>query len=158
MKKVLLSFVLGVLFCFGAQAADLSIVFDNGTTADTMQAKQVKAQNQIGDWMKADLVRVFGRYAKAGISAKLADKKEDAQKSDLLMVKIVSYSAGSKAARMLVGYGAGGVKLDIHYELIVDGKSLMSKDDGVYSGRDWRNAARKLNENLAKAVSQELKK
>ena len=75
----------------------------------------------------------------------------------MLTVKITEYRAGSKAARIVVGYGAGGLTLKTHYELSDGGaKAILSKDDSVFSGREWINAARKLNENTAKAVTTEL--
>jgi len=163
MKKVLLGILLVSLIGFAGYAADkpatgktmINILFDSGIT-DKLSASQVKAQSQIGDFMKEDMVRIFERYEKNGYAAKLIDKEGDYKagaNNQLLKVKITNYNAGSKAARIMVGYGAGGVKLAIHYDLIADGKVITSKDDDVYSGRDWRNAARKLNENTAKAIA-----
>jgi hypothetical protein len=137
----------------------ICILFDNGVN-QTLEARQAKAQTQVSDWMDDDLVRVFTRYAKAGYQTKLIEKRKDfAPQPDnyLLTVKIIEYHAGSKAARMFVGYGAGGVSLKIHYELYADGKNaILTKDDGVFSGREWINAARKLNQNMAKAVTEKL--
>jgi len=162
MKKGLLAFLFVSLICFAVYAADkaagmttINILFDNGIT-DKLSDSQVKAQNQIGDFMKEDMVRVFERYEKNGFTAKLVGKESDYKAqvgNQLLKVKITNYNPGSRAARAVVGFGAGGVKLAIHYDLIADGKPIVSKDDDVYSGRDWRNAARKLNENTAKAIA-----
>ncbi len=133
----------------------INILFDNGVN-DTHDARQAKAQTQVSDWMDDDLVRVFDRYEKSGYQAKLIEKNKDftpGPNNYLLNVKIINYHAGSKAARMFVGYGAGGVSFKIHYELSADGKkAILTNDDGVFSGREWINAARKLNENMAKAV------
>ena len=107
--------------------------------------------------MDKDLVRVFARYAKSGYQAKLIEKRSDFTSGPndyLLNVKITEYLPGSKAARIIVGYGAGGVTLKIHYELFADGtRSILNKDDSTYSGREWINAARKLNQNIAEAVT-----
>jgi hypothetical protein len=150
-------FVLG--FAYQAMAAEIRVLFDNGVN-ETMDARQAKSQTQLAEWMSDDLVRVFARYAKSGYEAKLIEKRQDFKPQPdnyLLIVKIIKYKAGSKAARMVVGYGAGGVSLEIHYELIADGKNaILSNDDGVFSGREWINAARKLNENTAKAVTVKL--
>jgi hypothetical protein len=133
----------------------INIAFDNGS--EGLEAKQAQQRQQLGDFMGLDLVRVFTRYAKSGYEAKLITKKEDfkpAPDEYLLIVKIAEYNPGSKAARMIVGFGAGGVKLKIHYDLSSNGKDpLVANDDSVYSGREWMNAARKLNENTAKAVT-----
>ena len=152
-------------FTSPARAAEKSaqtticVLFDNGVSED-LEARQAKAQTQLSVWMKEDLVRVFARYAKAGCEAKVIEKRQDFKSQPnnyLLTVKITEYRAGSKAARAFVGYGAGGVTLKIHYELFNAGaKAILNKDDAVFSGREWINAARKLNENMAKAVTGEL--
>ena len=110
--------------------------------------------------MKNDLVRVFGRYEKSGFEAKAIDNKQEYKggaDNYLLVVKITDYNPGSKAARMFVGYGAGGVSLKIHYDLSANGANVLSKDDSVFSGIEWTRAARKLNENTAKAVTTKIK-
>ena len=139
----------------------ICVLFDNGVN-ETLEARQAKAQTQVSDWMADDLVRVFARYTKVGYQAKLIEKRKDFSPQPnnyLLTVKIIEYHAGSKAARMFVGYGAGGVSLKIHYELLVDGKNaILTKDDSVFSGREWISAARKLNENMAKAITEKLGK
>jgi len=164
MRRVLLSITLMcALVSFGAFAVEkaaigkktIGVVFDNGVT-ESLDARKAKAYTQVGNWMENDLMRVIARYAKKGYEGKLLGEKNDFKSGEnnyLLKVKITNYSSGSKAARMFVGYGAGGVKLDIHYELYAGGeKPIVANDDGVYSGRSWVNAARKLNENMIKDV------
>ena len=135
------------------------VLFDNGVN-ETLQSRQAKSQAQLSDWMDDDLVRVFARYVKSGYQAKLIKNRNDftAQPDNyLLSVKITGSSAGSKAARIIVGFGAGGVSLKVHYELFANGKNtFLSKDDQTRSGREWINAARKLNQNIAEAVIKEL--
>ncbi len=131
------------------------VLFDNGVN-ETLDARQAKAQMQLADWMEDDLVRVFTRSTKSVYQVNLIEKRADFKPlpdNYLLIVKIVKYHAGSKAARMIVGFGAGGVSLEIHYELFADGvNAILTNDDGVFSGREWVNAARKLNGNMAKAI------
>ena len=153
-------------FAYSAVAAEnnnpatISILFDNGVTA-SLDARQAKSQAALSDWMDKDLVRVFARYAKAGYQAKLIEKRQDftpRPNNYLLTVKITDYNPGSRAARIVVGFGAGGVSIKIHYELLAEGtNSILSKDDSVYSGREWMVAGRKLNENMAKVVTGQLK-
>jgi hypothetical protein len=162
---VFFTVALAIGFVYSAVAAEksaqntISILFDNGVN-ETLDARQAKAQMQLSDWMDNDLVRVFARYTKVGYQAKLIEKRKDFTTQPdnyLLIVKITEYHAGSKAARMFVGYGAGGVSLKAHYELYTDGKNMiLTKDDGVFSGREWISAARKLNENIAKAIIEKL--
>jgi Domain of unknown function (DUF4410) len=139
----------------------ICILFDNGVN-DTLEARQAKSQASLSNWMDKDLVKVFARYTKFGYEAKLIDNRKDftpGANNYLLSVKIVEYNPGSRAARIVVGFGAGGVSLKIHYELFVDGaKSILTKDDSTYSGREWMNAARKLNQDIAEAVTEKLGK
>jgi hypothetical protein len=154
-----------IAFVSPARAAEKSaqtticVLFDNGV-GENLEARQAKAQTQLAGWMKEDLVRVFARYAKAGYGAKVIEERRDFESlpnNYLLTVKITEYRPGSKAARAFVGYGAGGVILKIHYEFFGAGaKAILNKDDSVFSGREWTNAARKLNENMAKTVTGEL--
>jgi hypothetical protein len=138
----------------------INVMFDENTAG--LDARRAKSQEQISDWMSSDIVRVFARYAKKGFEAKNVGNSEKfkADKGEyLLKVKIVEYNPGSKAARMIVGFGAGGVKLNVHYELFqgdANSKALLAKDDGVFSGIEWTRAARKIDENIAKAVTSEI--
>lgn len=154
-------------FAYPAAAAEnnaqktICILFDNGVNA-TLNDRQAKSQASLSNWMDNDLVRVFARYTKTGYQAKLIEKLQDftAQPNNyLLKVKITEYNPGSKAARMVVGFGAGGVSIKIHYDLLAnEANTILTKDDSVYSGRDWMIAARKLNQNIAEAVTEKLGK
>jgi len=160
---IAVAFVIGFAYPAGAveksARTTISVLFDNGVN-ETLEARQAKAQTQLSGWMNNDLVRVFARYTKAGYQAKLIEKRKDftpQPNNYLLSVKITEYRPGSKAARMIVGFGAGGVSLKIHYELSADGaNAILTKNDQTYSGREWMNAARKLNQNMAKAVTEKL--
>ncbi len=173
MKRYLfvLTFILSITFITGliqpsAAAQEntakntINILFDDGVDS-SLNARQAKSRASLAEWMKRDLVRVFSRYAKAGFEAKSIEKRQEftaASGNYLLMVKITDYNPGSKAARMVVGYGAGGVSLKIHYNLSANGSNMiLSQDDSVFSGREWINAARKLNQNIAKAVTEKIK-
>jgi hypothetical protein len=118
---------------------------------------QVKNRDQVGDFMEQDLPAVL---KKSGFNARLISKRSEYQGaagSYLLTVKITNYNPGSQAARMLVGYGAGAASMDTHYELYgVDAKPLLSDNQSVGSGRDWRNVIRKINEQTTKAVAKKV--
>jgi hypothetical protein len=139
-----------------AQAADktISIVFDDG--AASLDAGHARERGQIGSYMDKDLVRVFARFSKQGYEAALigsANEFKPAPGSYLLNVTITEYNAGSKAARMFVGFGAGGMNLKVKIELLDQSKkTLLSKEESSFSGRDWRNVVRKVNELIADSV------
>lgn len=119
---------------------------------------QQRENLQMADRMRHDLKNVLdrrGNYRSRLISA--PDQYRAGQDEYLLNVTIVRYNSGSKAARIIVGFGAGTATLDIHYEFIDPrGNKLLSKDDGVATSLDWQRLARKLNENILAAVQQSL--
>lgn len=129
----------------------IAILMDPGSTD--------RSTRQIGERMERDLKNVLdkrGNYSSRIISSR-DDFKQDSGEY-LLNVRIVRYNPGSKAARMIVGFGAGSCSLDIHYEFIGSkGNTLISKDDGVGSSLDWQRLARKLNENILESVQTRLK-
>jgi hypothetical protein len=138
----------------------INVLMDNNVAG--LDERQTRSQNEIGDFMADDLIRVIARYSKKGFEGKvLADDKglKMADSQYLLKVKIVKYHAGSTAARMIGGFGAGACSMDVSYELL-DSKSkvVLAKDDGVGSAGDWRRVARKLNEKITKAVTEEINK
>jgi hypothetical protein len=115
---------------------------------------QVRNRDQVGEFMEQDLPAVL---KKSGFNARLISKRSEyhsAAGAYLLTVKITNYNPGSKAARMLVGYGAGATSMDTHFELYGrDSKPSLSDNQSVGSGRDWRNVIRKINEQTTKAVA-----
>lgn len=75
----------------------------------------------------------------------------------LLIVKVLNYDPGSKAARMVVGFGAGALVLDTQHLLYAGpDKLLMQSSGSVGSSRDWTNAARKINQQIAREVTHAL--
>lgn len=128
---------------------------DRGITPD-MAADRADQINQLATWMENDLLSILDG---TGYAAGRIDDPATAAAPGryVLRVKIKNYNAGSKAARMMVGFGAGAAVLDTHFELIGEGGTpLIAGDPSVGSGRDWRNSARKVNEQTVDAVNARL--
>ena len=140
----------------GGEKISICVLSDRGKTS-AMTEDQRKSRDQVGEIMEPDLIRILNS---AGYEAKLVQKSDECSLGKgkyLLKVTIVSYNPGSKAARILVGYGAGATSQNNHYELIGEGgKTILAYDDGVGSSRDWRNSIRKLNENTSERITQKL--
>ncbi len=161
MKKMVLMAFLVLVSCVSAfttvYAAESDVVIyvltDCNITSD-LSPRDAEARNDIGQYWENDLIKILTK--RGGYQAQLIENKSDYKPGDntyLLETKILKYNSGSTAARMIVGFGAGACSMDIHYELSgKDSTSLLSKDDGVGSSRDWRNVARKLNENILKEI------
>jgi hypothetical protein len=135
--------------------ASLYVLTDRNITPDT---SNIDSRNQIADWWEPDLINVLARNG--GYDAKLIQKPEEfvqGPESYLLIVKIVNYDPGSKAARMFVGFGAGACSMDLHIEFFsTDNQQIFAKDDHVASSRDWKFVARKMNMNILKYVKEAL--
>lgn len=129
----------------------IAILMDPGSTD--------RGTRQIGERMERDLKNVLdkrGHYSSRIIKSRDEFKQDSGEY--LMNVRIVRYNSGSKAARIIVGFGAGSCSLDIHYEFIgPKGNTLISKDDGVGSSLDWQRLARKLNENILESVQARFK-
>ncbi len=134
----------------------IAVLSDRGITPD-LGPDRTNQYNQVGEWMERDLLRMLQR---AGYSARLVDNRSQFAAGPgeyLLQVRIVRYNPGSKAARMLVGFGAGATSLDTHYELYgASPQPLLAEDHGVGSSIDWTKVIQKLNQQMVDAVSRTL--
>jgi hypothetical protein len=155
MKMKILGCMSGALFLglagtVGAAGERFAILMDPGSTD--------RENRQMATRMERDLKNVLekrGDY-RARILRSADEFKAD-QDEYLLEVKIVSYNSGSKAARIIVGFGAGTATVNIHYELTNPrGAKVLSKEDGAGTSLDWQRLARKMNENILEAVQQRL--
>ena len=131
----------------------ISVLMDAGD--DNLALVKIDQREQLNDWMGKDLVTMLN---KAGYDASLIETRNQYKSGTyLLKVTIVKYNAGSKAARIIVGYGAGSVGLDTKYELFApEGNRILSDEHGVGSGRDWTFCARKLNTQTVDAIKNKL--
>jgi hypothetical protein len=129
---------------------------DRGITPD-MAPDRVAQLEQIASWMENDLLSILDKTGYA--PALVTDPNTPTGPGRyLLRVTIRNYNAGSKAARMLVGFGAGAAVLDTHFELFGPDSPApyVAGDPSVGSGRDWKNSARKVNLQTVDAVNARL--
>jgi hypothetical protein len=131
--------------------------FNRNITPD-MPPERAEQVNQLATWMEDDLLAILSKTGYA--ATRVEDPGIQAGPGRyVLRVAIREYNAGSKAARMLVGFGAGAAKLDTHFELVGDGAvAMVAGDPSVATGRDWRNAARKVNLQTVDTVNAALHK
>jgi hypothetical protein len=156
-NQAILAGIVGVLCFGGALAASaggnerIAILLDPGNND--------RENRQMGSRMERDLKNVLdkrGNYDSRILRSR--DEFKPGEGEYLLSVRIVRYNSGSKAARIIVGFGAGSCSLDIHYELFgPNGNMLLSKDDGCGSSLDWQRLARKLNETMLAAIQARLR-
>ncbi len=132
----------------------INVLMDIGS--DDLTQVQTDQREQLNDFMGKDLVRML---SKAGYEASLISNRNQYTKGTyLLKVTIVRYNPGSKAARIVVGFGAGAVSLNTRFELFAPGGNVLISDEhGVGSSMDWTSCARKLNKQTVQAVSGKLK-
>ncbi len=139
----------------GNKNLKLSVLMDIGD--DNLSQTQIDQRQQLNSWMGKDLSRMLNN---AGYQANLIENRSQYKSGTyLLKVTIVRYNAGSKAARIVVGFGAGAVSLDTRYELFApSGNLILSDEHGVGSSIEWTSCARKLNKQTLKVVSDKLKR
>ena len=135
---------------------DIVLLLDNGIT-ENLDPDKIEQYQQVAEWMSNDLLWML---KKAGYQAQQIDSREQFSSASgkyLLTVRLQEYNAGSKAARMFIGFGAGSTSLDIFYELY--GKSpdpLLSRDNGYGSSIAWTKIIQKLDQEMVDDVSRTL--
>ena len=93
----------------------VQVLFDRGLEGKTEDEKN--QLNQVGERLEAYVIEIFADNGVSAVKIPSRDKFDPATGQYLLTVKMVRYNPGSKAARILVGMGAGATSLDLHYEL-----------------------------------------
>jgi hypothetical protein len=130
---------------------------DRGVSADPAgnASEQV---NQLADWMEADLIAIL---QKTGYQAAVVANKDEptARGRYLLRTQVVDYNGGSRAARALVGWGAGAARLETHFELIgPKGAVYVAGSPSVATSRsNWQRVARKVNLQTVDSVNERLR-
>lgn len=141
----------------GTKKIRLQIVLDHGVNNAELTEGQVNQRTQVGTWMEGDIVKVANNV---GFEAELIQNRDAYQYAEgkyLLVVKIDNYNPGSKAARMVVGMGAGATSLTVQAELFGDGDTALFADAlASGSGRDWNYCARACNEQAIKRTADAL--
>lgn len=117
--------------------------------------EQNKPTLQMAERLQKDLRNIL--IKRGGYDARILESRTEFRRGEgeyLIHVTLIKYNPGSKAARIIVGFGAGSASLDIHYELLSSReKVLLSKDDGCGTSLDWQRIARKLNENILASIT-----
>jgi hypothetical protein len=142
-----------------ARAADgsaytLEVYFDRNSAA-----KNTEQIGQVVSFMEPDLREILQSTGYQVVQSTNPEAFVPGPNKFLLIIKIVNYNPGSKAARMLVGFGAGSLVLDTQHLLYSGPGQLLFQGTGsVGSARDWEYAARKINQQVTKEVTNALMK
>jgi hypothetical protein len=134
----------------------LVVLVDRGLDGKTPD--QQNQLNQLGDFQQTNLIAAL---KDAGYNASLINSAGEYQPSAglyLLKVTVVKYNPGSKAARMMVGFGAGSTSLDLHYELYSTDPAapFYSKDHGRASSVDWPKLVRTVDSEMITDITNQL--
>ena len=139
----------------GSSKGEMSVLSLRGDTSE-MTHDQVVELNRVGKWMDRDILKQLKR---AGFKAKLIkDRKEFKGSGHLLIIDVVKFKAGNRAARAFIGFGAGSSSLDLKYDLLDSrGTSLASWEDGAGSSRGGTYCAQTLNRHVIKKLKEVMK-
>lgn len=134
----------------------VAVLYDRGIKED-MTAPQIDQLNQLGKWTERDLLWMMEN---AGYQARqIQDRAEfdPASGEYLLSVRVIRYNPGSKAARIIIGFGAGSTSLDRSYELYGSvSEPILNKKQGVGSSIAWSKVVQKLNRDMIDDISRVL--
>ncbi len=136
----------------GGDIAVLSLRGDTSILTDDQHAELVR----VGRWMDKDIIKQLKR---AGYNATLIESQKEFKGSGhLLIIDVAKFTAGNRAARAFVGYGAGASSLDLTYKLLNSQGSIIKQwDDGVGSSKGGTYCAQTLNRNAAQKVHTTIK-
>lgn len=116
--------------------------------------KNVDQVEQVVGFMQPDLEQMLTNLGYSVVRQPAPAAFQPGPNRYLVVVRVTNYNPGSKAARMLVGLGAGALVLNTENELLgAPGAVLFRSNGSVGSSRDWTNAARKINQQVAKEVT-----
>ncbi|MDR1759559.1 MAG: DUF4410 domain-containing protein [Fibrobacter sp.] len=166
MKKLLFALVSLGLFaaCSGPRAVTnhdgsslpVMLLFDAGwEQIDRENPNHVDQRQSIENYYKENLLESFKN---AGYEAVLIDNLNEASNPDIwvIEVKITNYNPGSKAARMLVGFGAGAAVLDTYVRVGKSGDWKWMKDYSYGTSGNWQKTIVKSNKVLLKDLETSL--
>jgi len=129
----------------------IQVLFDRGLEGKTEE--QQKQYIQVGDYFEPYFVKHFTRAGFVIEKITSREQFDPAAGGYLLTVKTANYNPGSKAARMLVGMGAGVTTMKIQFEVFgADKEALLSKEQERGSSRDWKFLCSKLSDDALDAV------
>ena len=146
----LTAFPLQVLAGSTGLPGEMSVLSLRGDTS-SLTHDQIVELERVCKWMDKDIVK---QLKKIGYKPKIiSSRKNFTGSGQLLIIKVVKFKAGNKAARAFVGFGAGGSSLDLQYKLLnAKGDAVETWDDGVGSSRGGTYCAQTLNRNVIKKL------
>lgn len=154
--------LLGLTSCASQRAArapdgspyTLEVFFDRNSAL-----KNADQVGQVVDFMEPDLHEILQGAGYSVVASSNPEAFVPGPNRFLLIIKVLNYNPGSKAARMLVGWGAGALVLDTQHLLYSGPGQLLFQGTGsVGSARDWNYAARKINQQVTREVTTALTK
>lgn len=133
-------------------SGEMSVLSLRGDTRE-MTNDQVVELNRVGKWMDRDILKQLKR---AGFKAKLIKSRKDFKgPGHLLIIDVVKFKAGNRAARAFIGFGAGSASLDLKYNLLDSrGKSRASWEDGAGSSKGGTYCAQTLNRHVIEKLKE----
>jgi len=130
------------------------VILDHTTPPDTTPEKAAQLQ-QVAEYWGQDLVLSLQRSGYDSASVSEVDHANVPGRY-VLKANIVEYNAGSTAARLFVGFGAGKARLETAYALLgPDGTTsyLKGNPSASTSRTDWRATVRKIDQDIIKAIN-----
>lgn len=104
------------------------------------------------EWLDRDFIKICKKSGIRVTSIKDMQTYTPAM-GKLLVVDVERFSAGNRAARAFVGFGAGSASLALNYKLLDENGALLSEwKDGVSSSKGSTNCAEILNRKALEKV------
>ena len=165
MKKLFPVFLVTILLIMGCSSTPKLVSNPDGTKVkvsfllnpgmeqiETTDQEDIDQRTQLANFIETDMKRLL---TNAGYEPTVIENSEayDASGGYLLNMRVLKYSAGNKALRMTIGFGAGATSMDTVTDFKKGDQVIFSKEQSIGSGRDWRHVVRKTNVLVIKDMS-----
>jgi hypothetical protein len=139
-----------------APTGGIWLLFDRGLAGQTPEKQQ--QLNQLSEYLERSTVAHFKDAGYEVMKIKSRDQFHPGPGKFLLMVATVQYNPGNKAARVLVGFGAGGlITLKLEFQLLGEApEPILAKTHERGSIRDWQFVCQALSKDLVKFTTDAL--
>jgi hypothetical protein len=133
----------------GGGRIPVSVFVDAGwSQVDTTNPEHVAQRRQLAGYVESNLLSQLIQSGYDARSVPSAAAYTASSPGRLLVVRIENYHAGSAAARMLVGMGAGAASLTTRVTYRERDRVLIDGPKSYGSSRDWRRIVEKINREI----------
>jgi hypothetical protein len=138
----------------GGKQVALFVLSDRGIKAG-MKEMEISDRNEMGEFLEEDIISELKHEGYNAVLIKNRSQYVQGPANYLVSVRIIDLRLVGGGARYWAGATVGPTVLKAHYEVSgSSNKVALSYDDEDTTFRDWSDAAKELNDRLAKKLNE----